>query len=448
MTAPQKHDLRKTRDRSTDKDRARLFTEISVQKLKLAKSETEATYRDKKQTGLLLRINRSGAKAWRVQYYDASQRKMRTEKIGEFRPGNPIHMSVKDARKATKNHHGNLEKILNERRQKALANRESFKAVSDWYIENFVEGQRRSEPQIKAIINAILPEWENKPFEAITRAEVARLLSDIAKSRGPRAADVTLSVLRRMMNKHAVRSDTYSSVIVQGMAQIEDPRERARDRILSDQEIRFMFTACDQVGTFGAFCKMLLFTTQRRTKVAEMRFPDIDDAGVWSIPKEKREKGTGQRLRLPKPALDIVEKQREVAISDFVFPSSAGTAFSAFGEGKHALDVARGALEGIKVPALDTKEYEEFKATPFYAKWNWTLHDVRRSGRSLMSRAGVRPDIAERVLGHAIAGVEGVYDRHSYDAERETALLSLATLIETILRPPTKGGNVVSIKRR
>jgi integrase len=244
-----------------------------------------------------------------------------------------------------------------------------------------------------------------------------------------------------------VRSNTYSSVIVEGMAQIEDPRERARDRILTDQEIRFMFTAADQVGTFGALCKMLLFTAQRRTKVAEMQFTDIDDEGVWTIPKEKREKGTGQRLRLPKPALDIVEQQRKLAISDYVFPSSAGTAFSAFGQGKYELDVARGALEGIKVPKLDTKEYEKFKATPAYAKWNWILHDIRRTARSLMSRAGVRPDIAERVLGHAIPGVEGVYDRHSYDAERETAILALATLIETILRPPTKGGNVVSIRR-
>jgi hypothetical protein len=39
-----------------------------------------------------------------------------------------------------------------------------------------------------------------------------------------------------------------------------------------------------------------------------------------------------------------------------------------------------------------------------------------------LSRAGVRPDISERVLGHEIAGVEGVYDRHSYDDEKAVAL--------------------------
>src|SRR5262249_19231782 len=63
----------------------------------------------------------------------------------------------------------------------------------------------------------------------------------------------------------------------------------------------------------------------------------------------------------------------------------------------------------------------------------WTLHDLRRTARSLMSRAGVRPDIAERVLGHAIKGVEGVYDRHAYLDEKADALAKLADLIERIV---------------
>ena len=55
-----------------------------------------------------------------------------------------------------------------------------------------------------------------------------------------------------------------------------------------------------------------------------------------------------------------------------------------------------------------------------------------------MSRAGVRPDIAERVLGHAIRGVDFVYDRHSYAEEKAYALAALASLIENIMQPPAK----------
>ena len=52
-----------------------------------------------------------------------------------------------------------------------------------------------------------------------------------------------------------------------------------------------------------------------------------------------------------------------------------------------------------------------------------------------MMRAGVRPDISERVLGHVIAGVEGTYDRHSYAEEKRDALDKLAATIERILNP-------------
>ena len=76
----------------------------------------------------------------------------------------------------------------------------------------------------------------------------------------------------------------------------------------------------------------------------------------------------------------------------------------------------------------------------------WVLHDLRRTARSLMSRAGVRPDIAERVLGHVITGVEGVYDRHQYVDEKRDALARLAKLVERILDPPAD--NVVELAGR
>ena len=61
------------------------------------------------------------------------------------------------------------------------------------------------------------------------------------------------------------------------------------------------------------------------------------------------------------------------------------------------------------------------RSTPAFADMPaWVLHDLRRTARSLMARASVRPDIAERVLGHAIPGVRGIYDRHSYRAKRPT----------------------------
>jgi integrase len=62
----------------------------------------------------------------------------------------------------------------------------------------------------------------------------------------------------------------------------------------------------------------------------------------------------------------------------------------------------------------------------------WVLHDLRRTAKTLMERAGVRPDISERVLAHVIKGVEGVYHRHGYLPEKLDALMKLDALVDRI----------------
>ena len=74
----------------------------------------------------------------------------------------------------------------------------------------------------------------------------------------------------------------------------------------------------------------------------------------------------------------------------------------------------------------------------------WTIHDLRRTSRSLMARAGVPSTSAERIMGHTLTGVEGIYDRHTYEQEKADALAKLAGLIAMILDPPSE--NVVPMR--
>ena len=75
----------------------------------------------------------------------------------------------------------------------------------------------------------------------------------------------------------------------------------------------------------------------------------------------------------------------------------------------------------------------------------WQLHDLRRTSRTLMSRAGIATDHAERAIGHKMAGVRGVYDRFAYLDEKRKAFEAVAGLVALILNPPT--GNVVQLGR-
>ena len=139
----------------------------------------------------------------------------------------------------------------------------------------------------------------------------------------------------------------------------------------------------------------------------------ILDDGVWTIATDAREKGNAGMLELPDLALAAIKDLPGIKDNPHVFVAMVGNgSFNSFSQRKEELDEM--------LP----------KDIP-----NWRLHDLRRTARSLMSRAGVRPEVSERVMGHAIAGVEGVYDRHSYFDEKADALNRLAGLIEQIINP-------------
>jgi integrase len=161
---------------------------------------------------------------------------------------------------------------------------------------------------------------------------------------------------------------------------------------------------------FGALIRLLLLTAQRREKILTMRWSDISPDGVWTIPTAPREKGNAGSLKLPPQALAIIAAQPRFVGNDFLF---------AGGRGRYSLDFSKLKAEFDAVSGVR----------------DWRLHDLRRTARSLMSRAGVLSEHAERVLGHTITGVEGVYDRHSYHHEKAATLARLAALIECIVNP-------------
>jgi integrase len=399
------------------------LTEEGVSKLKPPAEGKQVDYFDAGMPGLVLRVNYGGAKVWRALYYvkkvgkDGKRITMPTmHKLGRY-----PHLKLKEARDFARQFLADPQKAL------AQADSGTFKEVAENFIKRHVEANKlRSKPEIERCLKKyIYPAWQHRPFRGLKRADVADLLDRIEDNHGKRQADLCLAIIRKMMNWYATRNDDYLSPIVRGM-QRSNAGDRRRKRILDDDEIRALWKACDAINdetSFGALMKVLLLTAQREGKVATMKWNDLVD-GEWRIPGESREKGTAGNIKLPQKALDVIEKQPRITGNPYVF-SGRGGHFNNFTHGKDALDI---------------KLKETLPDMP-----PWVIHDLRRTARSLMSRAGVRPDISERVLGHAIPGVEGVYDRHMYDDEKADALNRLAALVESILSPPE--GNVVALRR-
>ena len=303
-------------------------------------------------------------------------------------------------------------------------------ALLDAFLERHVRKNLRSADEVERVFRVyVRPRIGAKQIHELQRRDVVELLDAIEDSGAPVMADRTLAHLRKALNWWATRDDTFVPPIVRGMARTK-PAERARKRFLSDEELRDLWHALDTADApscYPAYIRALLLTAQRRDEVARMDWAEIE-GDTWIIPAERYKTGTENVVPLTEAALQLLGEPRKAG---FVFSTTNGQlAFSGFSKAKRSLDKA----------IADLRKRE--KRRPMA---HWTLHDLRRTARSLMSRAGVPADIAERVLGHKIAGVRGVYDRHEYAAEKRDALERLAQLVERIIDPPAN--NVVPLAR-
>ena len=411
---------------------ARRNTLTDLQVAKLKPEEKRITLPDPELRGHYVRIQPSGAKS-----YCAVTRDPNGKQVWATIGSTDIYKIVEardKAREAIKRIKAGLEPF-----EPAPVKPDSFKAVAENYLERHVRAKGfRSQAEIeRQLTNHIYPVWQDREFIGIRRGDVTKLLDDVQDNHGPSAADHVLAVVRSIMNWYTSRSDDYTSVIARGMRRT-DPKSRQRTRILDDDELRVVWTVAKANGTFGALMRIALLTAQRREKVSTMRWDDVTVDGVWNIPAEEREKGNGGALVLPEMTLEIIRTQKRVGENPYVFAGRGDGHFYGWSPCKRAFD---GKVTKARREAAEKRGDDPNTVVPLP---NWTLHDLRRTARSLMSRAGVRPDISERVMGHIIQGVEGIYDRHSYREEKADALVKLSGLIGLILDPPAD--NVTALR--
>ena len=283
----------------------------------------------------------------------------------------------------------------------------TFESVAGtWFQRHVVKSNLRSQETIRALLKRhIYPAFRGMDFVDVRRTHIVKLLDRVEDGSGLRSADYVLSTISSICRWYALRDEKCKSPIIPGMKRRGDDR---RDRILKDDEIAALWEADD---LFGNFTKLALLTAQRKEKIATMRWSDIR-GGVWHIPAEAREKGNAEALRLPAMALDVIEAQRRTnSDSPFVFAKSDSSPRSNLARQKKIFEAA------CPMP-------------------RWTIHDLRRTARSLMAAAGVTTLHAELVMGHKQGGVAGIYDRHDYLDEKADALLRLANRIRDIVTPP------------
>jgi integrase len=366
--------------------------------------------------GLYVIVQPSGRKSYALRYRFAGKSRKLTF---------PGGLTLAAARKAAANAIFEIEQGRDPGRVRAqqkqaqkLADQDTFRTICEEYYRREGARLRSARRQQRDLELHVLPVIGDRPIGEIRRSEIVRLLDRIEESTGAVVADLMLAFVRRIMNWHAARSDDFRSPIVRGMARTK-PHENARSRILTDDELRAVWTTAEgQAHPFAALVRFLLLTAARRTEAVAATWAEIDGTD-WVLPAARNKTKIELVRPLSAAAQGVLTKLPRIADGSFVFTLNGRNPLGNLSRHKRVFDCACGVA-------------------------GWTLHDLRRSARSLMSRAGVPSDHAERCLGHVIGGIRGVYDRHAFHHEKLHAFEALAALIKRIVNPTD---NVTELKR-
>jgi integrase len=368
--------------------------------------------------------NPDGVKTFLVQYRKGA--KTHRAKIGRY----PIFNVVRARKQAIKmlaaiGEGGNP---AIEKKQERQAKRETVRAVADDFIRRYAKAKgRRSWPQTKRIFDIyVCPRLGNRALIEIGRRDVIELLDHVAEHNGPIMANRVLSALRRMCGWAAGKDIIPTSPVVN----IEKPgQENRRQRALDDLEIRDVWAAADAIGyPYGPLVKMLLLTGQRKGEVAGMRRAELAmTERLWVVPAERMKGKAAHAVPLTEPTAEIV------AVALERIPAGAACVFQTERGG----DKPANGLGNAK-KRLDTEIHKARTAAGLADPPHWTLHDLRRTMRTRLSKLGIDPEIAERVIAHVPGGVRATYDVYQFLNEKAAALALWARALDNILAPSGK----------
>jgi len=362
--------------------------------------------------GLYLIVQPSGARSWAVRYRHHGQSRKHT--LGSY-PAIDLKAARALAGKA-------LRAVAEGRdpgREKFLARTAKADSV-DHVVEEFLERhvRRSNRPRTvqgteRLLRQHVLPHWRGRLMHEITRRDVLDILDRVVDGGAPIAANRVHAAVRKFFN-WAVARDILAASPCAG---VKPPTaERARDRVLSDVELRFVWQATDKLsGTFGPLVKLLALTGQRRDEVARMRWDELDlDARLWTLPAERTKNSKPHEIPLSNAALAALQNVPNIAGSPFVFATNGGASpVSGYSDGKRRLD----ALLPADMPA-------------------WRLHDLRRTCASGLARLGINLPVIEKVLNHSsgsFAGIVGVYQKHSFADEKRQALEAWGRHVDSLV---------------
>ena len=363
--------------------------------------------------GLYLVTQPSGAKSWALRYRFGG-------KPAKLTLGRWPAMGLAEARAAASEALDKIDHGKNPSAEKKatkaakleaqLSERDKIKTLIGQFDKRHLSNLKSGRVVRRELDRHVVSEWGERDIHEITKRDVIDLLDGIADS----GRVVTANRVRAYLNKFlnwAVERDILPMNPATGVKPVA--KEASRDRVLSDDEIRWLWQACEAEGfPWGPFGKVLLLTGQRLGEVAQITDQEIK-GDLWHLSAERTKNGRAHDVPLSEPARDVLAGiERIKGPGGFVFTTTGETPVSGFFKARAHLHSAM-----AKVAADERGEAVEIP--------RWTFHDLRRTAATGMARLGIPVRVTEAVLNHVSGtggGIVAVYQRHDYADEKRAAL--------------------------
>lgn len=379
--------------------------------------------------GLYLVVPKVGQAYWMLRYTSNQKRK-------EMTLGRVDDLSLADARIEAslkmKQHREGLDPLVAKQR----ATYDSIHSVNDlfadWHEGNIKRLKHHHIP-FRVYSKDIAPVIGQMQLSEVTARDIRQILRNVTDSGRPTIANDALLYCKQLFN-HGIKLDLTVTNPANAFS-VDDAGgiEKSRNRALTLEELTFVFNKFrEESDSFTRdnylACALLVLLGVRKGELTEAKWSEFDlDKQVWNLPSERSKSGVA--IDIPLPDLSIVwlnELNIRACGSEYVFPNRRSSKMPHMGKDtlNRAISKLFGREPGRAIqPENKMGDFEHF-----------TVHDLRRTCRSLLASIGIPGHVAERCLNHKLQGVEGIYNRHDYFDERREALNQLVKKLAPIIQ--------------
>ena len=286
-----------------------------------------------------------------------------------------------------------------------------FSVVLDEWLKKD-QAQNKSFHQVRvAMYKHALPAFGSIAVASITKRDVIRLIDKIVSAGSPVAANRVLAFTKRFFSWCKERD-----ILELSPAEAIRPpsKEKIRDRVLTMEEIKGFWVACDQISyPWGPIFQLLLLTGARLREISQASWHEVSiEDRTLDLPSQRTKNSRSHQIQLSDQAMNIIQAIPKVEGQSLLFTTNGKTAVSGFSKVKKRLDIISGVSD-------------------------WRYHDLRRSfATHSTERLGISPVIADKILNHAtgqVRGVAAIYQHGEYLEDRRAALQKWGNFIQELV---------------